>query len=349
MEVQFLLGAQIMIIQTAHGKIRTPFFMPVATRGQIKSLSNQEIKLLKAQIILLNAYHLMVYPGLNYLKKIKDIRNLIGWSGPILTDSGGYQVFSLTKFRKITPEGVYFREPKSGQEYFLSPEKSIEIQIKIGADIIMVLDECPPYPCDYQYAVKSLEITLEWAKRCKKYFEKHKKRGQLLFGIVQGSIFRDLREKSVQQLIKIGFDGYAIGGVSVGESKREKNKVLRWVLPLLPNNQPRYLMGVGWPEEIVKYAKMGIDMFDCVIPTRHARHGQIFDFYPNKDIFSPNFYQRIDLKKKKYRNHPKYQYLHYLFRINDPLGPRLATIHNLKFYLELMKKLRKNRVRHNNL
>ena len=330
-----------MIIRTSHGKIKTPFFMPVATRGQVKSLLNQEVSDLGAQIILMNTYHLMVYPGLDYLKKIKDIRNLVGWSGPILTDSGGYQVFSLTKFRKITSKGVYFHEPKSGREYFLSPEKSIEVQIKIGADIIMVLDECPPYSCGREYAEKSLEVTLEWAARSKKYFEKHKKSGQKIFGIVQGSIYRDLRQKSAQELIKIGFDGYAIGGVSVGESKREKKKVVKWVISFLPSDKPRYLMGVGWPEEVVDYVKMGIDMFDCVIPTRHGRHGEIFDFRPNKTIFDKNFYRRIDLNKRKYAKHREYAYCHYLFRNGDPLGMRLATIHNLKFYLKLMADLRK--------
>ena len=329
-----------MIIKTSHGQIRTPFFMPVATHGQVKSLLNQEVDLLGAQIILMNAYHLMVYPGLDYLKKIKDIRNLVNWPGPILTDSGGYQVFSLTKFRKITSKGVYFREPKSGQEYFLSPEKSIEVQIKIGSDIIMVLDECPPYGCDYDYAKKSLDITLDWAERSKRYFDKHKRNGQKIFGIVQGSVYKDLRQKSAQELIKIGFDGYAIGGVSVGESKKDKKKVVKWTVSSLPQDKPHYLMGVGWPEEIVDYVKMGIDMFDCVIPTRHGRHGEIFAFRPNKTIFDKNFYQRIDLKKKKYAHHPDYHYLHYLFRIGDPLGMRLATINNLKFYLELMRRLR---------
>lgn len=355
-------------IKTAHGKITTPCFMPIATKGAVKNLTPDELKLLGAELILGNTYHLWLRPGLKVFKKIGDLHKFMNWPGPILTDSGGYQIFSLgnhkfknrklfnKSFVKITENGAKFRDPIDGKDYLLTPEKSIEIQLTLGSDIIMVLDECPPYPCTHQEARKAVDRTTRWAKRSKDYFTKytleHKKR-PLLFCIVQGSIYKDLRQRSIKELLVLGdWDGYAIGGVAVGEPRQYLPKILKWTLPLLPKDKPRYLMGLGKPEEIVTAVKNGIDLFDCVIPTREARHGRLY-LWSGEQSTSKNFYKTINITNSKFKfdsssinqtnlkNYSK-AYLHHLFKMNEPLGMKLATMQNLGFYLELIENLKKN-------
>lgn len=347
-------------LKTPHGTIPTPFFMPIATRGAIKNITPDEVKTLGADIILSNTYHLSQRPGTEILKKFKGLHNFMGWNGPILTDSGGYQVFSLAKMRKITPEGVRFRSEIDGHEIFLTPESVIDIQLAIGSDIMMILDECPPYPCTYDYASKSLDLTIAWAQRAKIYFDKKtKKMGDkrpLIFGIVQGSTFLDLRKKCVDELEKLNFDGYAIGGVAVGEPPEEKRKIIASIAPLLPASKPRYLMGLGKPEEIVFGVQSGVDMFDCVIPTREARHGQLYIRKNGKKPSSTKtWYETMKIKNEQYKfdkkapdphctcytcTHYTRAYLRHLFSIEEGLALRLATMHNLGFYLDLMKDLR---------
>ncbi|MEA2065073.1 MAG: tRNA guanosine(34) transglycosylase Tgt, partial [Patescibacteria group bacterium] len=240
--------ARIGKLKTPNGVINTPFFMPIATRGTVKGLSTVDMKNSSAQILLSNTYHLMLRPGEKLMKKYRGLHNFMNWQKPILTDSGGYQVFSLAKHRKITNQGARFQDPQNGNSYFLSPEKAIDLQLIIGSDIIMVLDECPPYPCGEKYAKKSLELTTDWALRSKLYFQKkikNRKNPPLLFAITQGSVYKKLRQESARQLVKLDFDGYAIGGVAVGEPREKMKKVLEWVLPELPKNKPRYLMGLG--------------------------------------------------------------------------------------------------------
>ncbi|MDD3486983.1 MAG: tRNA guanosine(34) transglycosylase Tgt [Candidatus Moranbacteria bacterium] len=376
-------------LKTMHGVIDTPFFMPIATKGAVKNLSPKELQDLGAQIILGNTYHLWLRPGHDLVKKSGGLQKFMDWDGPMLTDSGGYQVFSLANWKaekkrdnrgrvKLTEKGAEFRDPLDGKKYFMTPEKSIEIQLALGSDIIMVFDECPPYPCSREYAKRSLERTARWAERCKKYFDKKisnskleslkigsklkignsKLNRPLLFGIVQGSVYKDLRQESARQLVNLGFDGYAIGGVAVGEPREKMKKILEWVLPLLPEDKPRYLMGLGRPEEIAFAVENGIDMFDCVIPTRNARHGSLFvwKYAKIKPSSKNNFYKTINITNEKYKKDFKpldkncgcyacqnfsRAYLRHLFSVGEPLAGRLASIHNLNFYLKLMEKLRK--------
>ena len=387
-------------LSTAHGVINTPFFLPIATKGAVKQLSSEELRELGAEAILGNTYHLWLRPGEKLVKKAGGLQKFMNWNGPMLTDSGGYQVFSLAGRRgdkgsvKLSEKGVEFRDPSDGKKYFMTPEKSIEIQLVLGSDIIMVLDECPPYPCSREYALKSLERTTRWAERCLKYFKQRMQNGKikmqndnlklknnkkipntkyqiqdtkrpLLFGIVQGSVYKDLRKESAKQLLELGFDGYAIGGVAVGEPREKMKKILEWVLPMLPEDKSRYLMGLGRPEEIVFAVNHGIDMFDCVIPTRNARHGSLFIWRKTKNLrlnlkkskgLALNFYDNINITNAKFkkdfktidpncdcytcRNYTR-AYLRHLFAVGEPLAGRLATIHNLKFYQDLMKSLRK--------
>ncbi|KKQ59318.1 MAG: Queuine tRNA-ribosyltransferase [Parcubacteria group bacterium GW2011_GWD1_38_16] len=359
-------NVKLKILKTRRGNVRLPAFMPIATRGAVKNLTPEELKNLGAEIILSNTYHLFQKPGLDVFKKIKGLHNFMKWSGPILTDSGGYQVFSLSHKRKITEKGVKFSSEIDGKEIFLTPEKVIDIQLAIGSDIIMVLDECPPYPCSRKYAEKSLDLTLKWAERSKKHFNLKTihyklKTKPLLFGIVQGSTYPDLRKKSAEKLIKIGFDGYAVGGVSVGEPREEKIKIIKLCAQILPKNKPIYVMGYGRPDEIVEAVKFGADMFDCVIPTREARHGRIYILNEKrrlkiKNLNSKNFYKTLQITNNKYRLDAKpldkncqcytcqnysRAYIHHLFKTKEPLGQRLATIHNLHFYLYLIKQLQK--------
>ncbi len=371
-------------IATPHGILETPFFMPIATRGVVKGLTPEDLEKLRATLVLGNTYHLWLKPGLKVIKKFKGLHNFMHWPKPILTDSGGFQVFSLAKFRKITEEGVSFSEPDSGKKHFLTPEKSIDIQLALGSDIIMVLDECPPWPCSKKDVLKAVERTTAWAKRCKDHFDRFvekkndsplerggspkarrgvlKNKRPLLFAIVQGGTHKDLRERSAKELVKIGFDGYAVGGVAVGEPREYLKKVLKYTLPHLPENKPRYLMGLGKPEEIIEAVKMGIDMFDCVIPTREGRHGRLFirdkdfknigtdkKFKPEKTYRTINIgreiyaldSRKIDPKCDCYlcQNYSR-SYLRHLFKIGDSLAMRLASEHNLRFYLEMMEKLR---------
>ena len=266
-------------IKTRRGIVRTPAFMPIATKGAVKTISGEELRCLNPAIILSNTYHLMLKPGEKEIGELGGLHKFMDWSGPILTDSGGFQVFSLAKIRKITERGVKFNSHIDGAEFFLSPEDSVRIQLAIGADIIMALDECVELPAEREYLERSVELTVEWAKRCKEYFEKktrEEKKRPLIFGIVQGGLERDLREQSAAELNKIGFDGYAIGGLAVGETEQEMCSTLDYVDEILPNDKPRYLMGVGYPRQIVEAVKRGIDMFDCVIPTREARHGRLY-------------------------------------------------------------------------
>jgi len=429
-------------LYTRRGVVKTPFFMPIATKGAVKSLAPEDLKSLGAQIILGNTYHLWLRPGTEIIKRAGDLHKFMNWPGPILTDSGGYQVFSLGEkigarqvaslqattpslsslvrgrrpalddlprakltfsdahqperfdespvslqssgFVKISDKGVEFSDPLNGNKYFLTPEKSIEIQLALGSDIIMLLDECPPFPCTHEQAEAAVRRTTEWAKRCKIYFERkgiskslasltRERSGQipiskqipnsksqiqkkinrpLLFAIVQGSIYKDLRERSAQELLNIGFDGYAIGGVAVGEPRKYLATVLTAVMPLLPEDKPRYLMGLGKPEEIAAAVNAGIDMFDCVIPTREARHGRLYvkrskasGSYQTLQILNAKFakdFSPVDKKCFCYtcQNYTR-AYLHHLFKVGEPLSLRLATIHNLKFYLGLMEGLQK--------
>jgi queuine tRNA-ribosyltransferase len=355
------------LIITPHGKVKTPLFLPLATKGVVKSLSSLEIKQLGFEMILANTYHLMIKPGLRVIKKIKGLHNFLKWPYPILTDSGGFQVFSLGKFRKITKSKVIFQDPQSGKAFSLTPLKALQIQLTLDSDIIMVLDICPSYPCTYQKAREYLELTYRWAKISKKYFEqkfKRRKKRPLLFGIIQGSIYRDLRKKAVQDLIKLDFDGYAIGGLAVGEPEDKMFRVLKWVLPYLPKNKPRYLMGLGQPDQIKKAISLGIDMFDSVIPTRNARHGLLYCFKKqDKNLLSKKiFYDKVKIRAKKYSlcldppdkscscftclNY-SLAYLRHLFLINDPLYLRLASQHNLyffhRFFNLIQKGIKKNR------
>ncbi|MDP2683596.1 MAG: tRNA guanosine(34) transglycosylase Tgt [bacterium] len=354
------------ILTTQHGKISTPFFMPIATRGVVKSLLPEDIKKAGAQIVLANTYHLWQRPGLKVLVKAGGLHKFMNWPGPILTDSGGYQVFSLSKKRKLKPNGVEFVSEIDGQKYMLTPQKAMEIQKVIGSDIVMSFDECPPYPSTRKYAEDSMKLTTKWAGIGQKYFIKNNQgKKQHLFGIVQGSSYLDLRTQSVKDLIEIekgfsakggpasGWDGYAVGGLAVGEPIEEMYKILEHTVPLLPDNKPRYLMGVGKPEQIVESVKRGIDMFDCVIPTRNARHGFLY-VWKNKEL-NGKFYDEIRIKQAKYtkdikcldklcdchtcQNHSR-SYLRHLFMIGDSVSHRLATIHNLSFYLELMSIIR---------
>lgn len=366
-------------LKTKSGEINTPFFMPIATRGVVKSIIPDELKEVGAEIVLGNTYHLWLRPGDELIAKAGDLHKFMDWSGPILTDSGGFQVFSLGARAeknfgksgvKLFEEGVEFVDPVDGKKYFMSPEKSIEIQLNLGSDIIMVLDECPPFPCSHDYAKKSLELTTRWAKRCKEYFEeyiaehpeKYKNGRPLLFAIVQGSVYEDLRQESAEQLVEIGFDGYAIGGVAVGEPREKMYEILEWVLPLLPEDKPRYLMGLGKPEEIVDAVLAGVDMFDCVIPTREGRHGRLFLRKKPKIPISKSrlqglFYETININNEKYKedftpvdpqcdcmlckNYTR-AYLRHLFAVKEPLALRLAALHNLKFYLDLMSRLKED-------
>lgn len=356
------------VLQTKSGGINTPFFMPIATKGSIKNITTAEMKEIGAEILLGNTYHLWLRPGDDLIAKAGGLHKFMNWEGPILTDSGGFQVFSLgeraqKRFNKngvkLTEEGVEFADPLDGKKYFMSPEKSIDIQLNLGSDIIMVLDECPPYPCSHDYAKKSLERTTRWAQRCLEYFhkkikedaEKYKNGRSLLFCIVQGSIYKDLREESARQLRDLNFlgsswDGFAIGGVAVGEPREKLYEILDWVVPLLPEDKPRYLMGLGRPEEITASVNAGIDMFDCVIPTREGRHGRLFiregvAININNEKFKEDF-TPVDLNCDCMlcKNYTR-AYLRYLFSVEELLALRLASIHNLKFYLDLMKDLRK--------
>ncbi len=381
-------SARLGELKTRNGVIKTPFFMIIGSKGSVKSLTSEDIKNLGAQIVLANAYHLYLQPGLKILKKFKGLHNFMNWHGPILTDSGGYQVFSLSaktrqgkSLRKVSKQGVKFQSFLDGSQHLFTPEKVQDIQDVLGSDIKMVLDVCSPYPCSKKQAEKDLELTHMWAEKSLDYHKKSCSKN-LLFGIVQGSTFKDLRIQSARTLLEIeknfsaqggpasGWDGLAIGGLAVGESNQTMYDVLDYTLPELPENKPRYLMGVGKPENIVECVKQGIDMFDCVIPTREARHGRLYVFLscpdrvpikseraegPRGIKLSGKFYKIININNSKYKNSTQkldkncecelcknytLGYLHHLFKAQEPLALRLATLHNVKFYLDLMHILR---------
>ncbi|GAB5047153.1 tRNA guanosine(34) transglycosylase Tgt [Thermodesulfovibrio sp. TK110] len=335
--------ARSAIIETQRGIIHTPAFMPVGTNGTVKAMTPEEIKEIGYEIILSNTYHLYLRPGHETIKKLGGIHKFINWNGPILTDSGGFQIYSLAALRKINTEGVEFRSHIDGSLHFITPEKAIEIQLALGSDIIMVLDECVPYPSEKDYVEKSLKLTADWAKRCKDYFEKHHNYPSL-FGIIQGGIYDDLRQKAIEETVKIGFDGYALGGLSVGEPKQDMYRVIKNIVPLMPEDKPRYLMGVGDLMDVLYAVEHGIDMFDCVIPTRNARNGTLFTSQGRISIKKSEFKEDdspLDPECACYtcRNYTK-AFLRHLYMCREILSMRLNTIHNLYFYCRFFEKMR---------
>jgi len=323
------------------GTVQTPAFMPIGTYGTVKAMTPEELRSVGTEIILGNTFHLMLRPGTEIIRKHGDLHGFMHWEGPILTDSGGFQVWSLAELRKITEEGVSFQSPVNGDKVFLSPEDSIRIQHELGSDIIMVFDECTPYPATEEQARSSMELSLRWARRC---HTAHGKNPAALFGIVQGGMYAGLRRESLAGLKEIGFDGYALGGLSVGETETERLQVLEAVAHELPGDRPRYLMGVGTPEDLVQAVERGMDMFDCVLPTRNARNGHLYTSEgvvrirnsghqedtrpvdPNCDCYTCKNYSRA--------------YLRHLDKCGEILGPRLCTIHNLHYYHALMRRMR---------
>jgi queuine tRNA-ribosyltransferase len=331
------------ILRTSHGDVETPVFMPVGTRATVKTVTPLELEELGARIMLANTYHLLTRPGIDVIKNAGGLHKFCGWHKPILTDSGGFQVFSLAKIRKIGKDGVEFSSHIDGSRIFLGPGESIGIQKELGVDIIMAFDECAPYPCSYDDALKSLNITTEWEKASIDFPIGD---DQKIFGIVQGSTFRELREKSASELVSLGFDGYAIGGLSVGEPEELMLECIRWTEPLLPEIKPRYLMGSGMPKQIVKAVAEGIDMFDCVLPTRLARHGTAFinngEDIPVKAARYSKDTGPVDENCQCYacKNFSK-SYIRHLLNVGEILGIRLLTIHNLHFYFNLMSEIRR--------
>lgn len=335
-------GARRGVIHTPHGDIQTPVFMPVGTQATVKSMTPEELKEIEAQIILSNTYHLYLRPGNKLVKEAGGLHEFMRWDRPILTDSGGFQVFSLGPLRKITEEGVEFKSYLDGSRHFLSPEAVMEIENDLGADIMMAFDECCPYPSTYEYTKNSMERTTRWAERCKKAHLRQEEQG--LFGIIQGGFYKDLRKESAEDLIKLDFPGYAIGGISVGEPKEEFLDILRYTAPLMPTNKPRYLMGVGTPDYLIEAALAGIDMCDCVLPTRIARNGTAMT-WSGKKVIRNAIYQRdwkpIDEKCDCYacKNYTR-AYVNHLIKNKEILGVRLLSIHNLRFLTKLMERVR---------
>ena len=324
------------------GTVETPAFMPVGTYGTVKAMTPEELIEIGAEIILGNTFHLMLRPGTDIIKKHGDLHDLMNWQGPILTDSGGFQVFSLAEMRKITEQGVTFASPVDGAKVFLSPEVSMQVQRDLGSDIVMCFDECTPYPAAEDVVRESMQLSLRWAERSKVAFGDNP---NSLFGIVQGGIYTDLRTESALGLIEIGFDGYAIGGLSVGEAPDERNRVLDGILPMLPVDKPRYLMGVGKPEDLVEGVRRGIDMFDCVIPTRNARTGYLYTHDGIVRIRNSRYADDIDPVDADCGcytcQHYSRAYLRHLDKCGEILGARLNTIHNLYYFQELMRRVRK--------
>ncbi|HDM09392.1 MAG: tRNA guanosine(34) transglycosylase Tgt [Deltaproteobacteria bacterium] len=328
-------------IRTAHGVIETPVFMPVGTQASVKSVSREELEEAGVQIILANTYHLYLRPGHEVVKTLGGLHRFMNWPHPILTDSGGFQVYSLAKLRKVTEEGVLFQSHLDGSRHFLGPDEAMEIQLALGSDIMMAFDECVSYPCDYEYVRRSVELTTSWALKCTKY----KGRGPgKVFGIVQGGTYPDLRRKSAESLLELDFDGYAIGGLSVGEGFELRNEMIRVVQEMLPEDKPVYLMGVGTPEDIVEGVCLGVDMFDCVMPTRNARNGTLFTRTGKISIKNAKY---VDDERPPDENCSCYTcrnysraYLRHLFMARELLAYRLNTIHNISYYMNLMKDLR---------
>jgi queuine tRNA-ribosyltransferase len=345
-------------LTTAHGAIDTPAFMPVGTQGSVKGVSPRELHGLNAQIVLGNTYHLFVRPGLEVIKHFSGLHNFMNWDGPILTDSGGYQIFSLAKLRKITEEGVEFQNHIDGGRAFISPEIAMEIQMVLGGDITMALDECVPYPCEYEYAAQSAEMTTRWAKRCLEWKRRNGETANervaaspirrfadsILVGIVQGATFEDLRKGSAQAIVDLDFDAYAIGGVSVGEPEEEMMRAVEWAEAFLPGNKPRYAMGLGTPPQLLELIARGMDMFDCVLPTRLARNGTAFTAIGTINLKNAEFI----LDKNPIEENCVCEacrefsrgYIRHLIKAEEILGLRLITLHNLHFYLNLMNQAR---------
>jgi queuine tRNA-ribosyltransferase len=357
-------------LTTAHGAIETPTFMPVGTQGSVKAVSPRELRELNAPIVLGNTYHLFVRPGIEVIKHFGGLHKFMTWDRPILTDSGGYQIFSLAKLRKISEEGVQFQNHVDGTPAFISPEIAMEIQAALGSDIAMVLDECPPWPCEYDYAAKSAEMTTRWAKRCKEWAEAHAERSadviaatvpssssenpaadttattarQLVFGIVQGATFGELRQQSAQAMVDLDFDGYAVGGVSVGEPEEEMFRAVELSEPFLPNDKPRYAMGLGTPPQLLEMIARGTDMFDCVLPTRLARNGTAFTSAGTINLKNAEYSKdkrpiEDDCDCTSCREFSR-GYIRHLIKAEEILGLRLITLHNLHFYLDLMRQAR---------
>jgi queuine tRNA-ribosyltransferase len=329
-------------LTTPHGKFDTPIFMPVGTQATVKAMTPEELREVGTQIILANTYHLYIRPGHELIARLGGLHQFMHWDGPILTDSGGFQVFSLGELRKISEEGVRFQSHLDGSAHFISPEGAIAIQEALGGDIIMCFDECPPYPAEYDYVRRSAELTTRWARRCK---ESKRRDDQALFGIVQGGMFRDLREKSVAEICALEFDGYALGGLSVGEERGLMHEIMAYCGPLLPFDKPRYVMGIGTPEDLIEGINAGIDMFDCVMPTRNARNGMLFTATGNINIKNAAYAEDrspIDGHCACYvcKNYTR-AYLRHLYRSGEILASRLNTWHNLFYYLQLMADARK--------
>lgn len=334
-------GARAGILQTPHGNILTPIFMPVGTNSAVKSLTSDQVVDTGAQIILSNSYHLYLRAGSKLIRQFGGIHQWMNWHKPVLTDSGGFQVFSLSHLNKICEDGVEFSDPKNGQKHFINPEISMEIQQDIGADIIMAFDECSPYPCDYDTAKKAMERTHRWLDRC---FKAKTNPRQALFPIVQGAFYEDLRRESAQYISQFDAVGYAIGGLSVGESRDEMNHFVEYTAPLLPPNKPRYLMGVGTPEDLLDCIKRGIDMFDCVLPTRNARHGSFFTPLGKRNIKTKEFYDDErplveGCNCYACRNHSR-AYIRHLWRCGEATAATLLSIHNIKYLVDFSQKCR---------
>jgi len=348
-------------LTTAHGAIETPAFMPVGTQGSVKAVSPRELRELNAPIVLGNTYHLFVRPGIEVIKHLGGLHKFMNWDRPILTDSGGYQIFSLAKLRKISEEGVQFQNHVDGTPAFMSPEIAMEIQAALGSEIAMVLDECPPWPCEYDYAAKSAEMTTRWAKRCKEAVgaavsganqdkaaetadTAEEQPRQLVFGIVQGATFEELRQRSAQAIVDLDLDGYAIGGVSVGEPEEEMIRAVESSEPFLPSDKPRYAMGLGTPPQLLEMIARGMDMFDCVLPTRLARNGTAFTSTGTLNLKNAEFARdkrpiEDNCDCASCREFSR-GYIRHLIKAEEILGLRLITLHNLHFYLDLMRQAR---------
>lgn len=335
-------GARLGIVHTPHGSFETPMFMPVGTLATVKTMSPEDLKDMGAKIILSNTYHLWLRPGSDIIKEAGGLHKFMNWDRPILTDSGGFQVFSLSDLRKISEEGVEFRNHLSGEKLFLTPEKSMQVQNDLGPDIMMAFDECPPYPAEYDYMKASVERTSRWAERCLKAHARPDEQG--LFGIIQGGEYEDLRKQSAEDLVSLDFPGYAIGGLSVGEPKDVMNRALEYTTPLLPADKPRYLMGVGSPDSLIDGSIRGIDMFDCVLPTRIARNGTLMTSSGRLVVRNAKYardFRPLDENCNCHvcQNYSR-AYIRHLVKCDETFGFRLTTYHNLHFLLKLMENVR---------
>jgi len=333
--------ARVAKLKTAHGDFETPVFMPVGTQGSVKAVSPEDVKGAGVEIVLANTYHLYLRPGHRVIKRLGGLHGFMNWSGPILTDSGGFQVYSLSRLRDISRAGVTFQSHIDGSRHFIGPEESIKIQESLGADIIMAFDECTPYPSDYEYVLNSVKLTSTWARRC---LETKNEKKQALFGVVQGGMYSDLREMSARELVDMGLDGYALGGLSVGEDQETRERVIKETIGLLPDEKPIYLMGVGTPEDLVECVMLGVDMFDCVMPTRNARNGTLFTRKGRMTIKNARYAEDkrpIDEECGCYTcSRFSRAYLRHLFMAKEILAYRLNTIHNLYYYSHLMAEMR---------